>query len=387
MKTLLLALTCISSLAFGQGYNPYNYSVNRPYLDNENESWLREIAKGKKVRSVVKNGESKNDLNSYVLNEDGFITEAVFSYRSGLFGKWKQERKKYTYGNGMVTQIDFYDKKGQPESKSEFEYFAPGRIKRNTVYKKGVLKFENLAVFNADTTMASYTSNRYSKGEKKLINRYEHEYYADKQRKCTRQYNKHNQLKYTWNYACDQKGELEKKTTQVCKNTGVDQKGRTIEVLFNTDPKGNKTKNVTTSYGSGTNKHVVQYEFYIIKKGVERKLYETHFPDSLEMYYSHKNFDEDGRVVYENRIDYRQFGSGKKIPLTKQTTSYRRGKERSRTLEEFNERGLPLQSVTKVKGKVSASTVYVISDNGYTVKYLNNKSKVTREYNTRIEYF
>ena len=111
MKTLLLALTFISSLAFGQGYNPYNYSVNRPYLDNENESWLREIAKGKKVRSVVKNGESKNDLNSYVLNEDGFITEAVFSYRSGLFGKWKQERKKYTYGNGMVTQIDFLNQK------------------------------------------------------------------------------------------------------------------------------------------------------------------------------------------------------------------------------------------------------------------------------------
>jgi hypothetical protein len=367
--------------------------LNGSYYETYEASWMKALAPGKKIRSIETTS-SKNEKNNYImaLNKDGEMLEWK-GYRYGRMGPfWKRRyfHEKLEYNNGLASRVDFYDRKGQITGQNFYEYFSPHKLKRSVFTHKGKKKLEKTAEFNADSNITGFVSYRFKKEKPVQKVKYEYEYYPDKQNKETRMYNSHNKLKYVWRYDCNPKGEIKKeKESQICKNTGTDNRGRLVETIFNTDSKGHKTKTVHTYYMFGEKKVEVQLENYIIKKGVERKWHEMHFPDSVEKYYLYTYYDRKGRISSQGRTEYLVYNSARKIISQNTHTYYSRNKMIFKHEEKFNEKGTPLGStVTDKRGKIIGRTEFIYQDDTqYIISHYNKKQKLSETYTTKIGYY
>jgi hypothetical protein len=360
------------------------------YYPNEME-WLPMLSAGKKIKTVETSSSKNNRDNQFVMmNEQGKVIERKEYHftRVGPFWKRVYFHEKIGYNNGLESRLDFYNKKEKITDQVFYEYFSPEKLKHSVFVHMGIKKLEKSANFNADSNITSFVSYKFKKGKPVQNVRYEYDYYPDKQSKETRMYNSGNRLKHVWKYDCNPKGEI-KKETRVCKNTGTDNRGRLVETTFNTDPKGNKTKTVNTYYMFEGKKIQVQMENYIIKKGVERKINEMHFADSLEKYYLYVYYDRKGRISYQSRTEYSVYNQAGKIRSGTTTIFYSHNKPSVKTEQKFNEKGIPLSSaVTNSKGRIIGKTEFsYLDDTQYSIKHYNRKQKLKSTFTTRIQYY
>jgi hypothetical protein len=367
--------------------------LNGSYYETNEASWMKALAQGKKIKSIETTSTKSRKSNTFIaLNEDGKMLEWKGYRYVSVWWFWKSKyfHEKLEYSNGIASRVDFYDRKGQITNQSFYEYFSPHKLKHSLFLYKGKKKMEKTAEFNADSNITSFVSYKFKKGKPIQKVRYEYEYYPDKQNKETRMYNSHNKIKYVWKYDCNPKGEIKKeKESQICKNTGTDNRGRLIETVFNTNSKGHKTKTVHTYYVSEGRKAEVQPESYIIKKGIEKKLYEIHFADSLEKYYEYISYDRKSRIRYKSRTDYSVYNSEQKITSHFSYTYCSRNKVIFRTDEKFNEKGLPLENiVTNSKGRVIGRSEYTYQgDSQYCISHYNKRKKLNETYTAKIQYY
>lgn len=397
MKNILLLVIVLSfkqtlTAQYNQGLQYSILGQNDNYLD-ENESWIKKInPEGKTLKTIEGNSsKQKKDRNFTSLNEKGRVTEREYTNRweIGPFKFKSYFHKKFSYKNGMAEKVDYFNEKGELTYSYYYEYLNQYKLKSSQTFKKNKKIAETLNEFNSDSNITEYRSFKIKDGIQKLQIKYQHEYYPDKQRKQTRMYNSKNTLKYTWNYDCNPKGEVQNKnSTQVCKNIGTDNKGRTVEVIFNTDPKGKKTKNIYTYVQYNNKKTPVSSEFYLIEKGKEIKKSELHWPDSLEKFYSYKYYDDKGRLLTETMNEYSIYNHNEKINSISTSKYYYKGKLMNQYVIKCNERGLPLSSEKLDKnGKVINSSKYTYGKDSYTISSFNKKQRLIEEYNGKLSYY
>jgi hypothetical protein len=393
MKKLLLPLLLSAFSSRSQRFYDNTPSVNRPYLENESEAWVMRSDPSKKIKTIEWKGKKETDKSFMLLDELGYLQEIkyVANARGFLFFEpLKHFHKKFYYTNKLCTNVEFYNKKNVLGLSVQYEFFTPTQVAHTKEYKNNKLVFEGIKKFNSDSTAAEYKALKYKNGVAKMSIRYEHDYYSDKQRKETRQYNKKNKLKQVWKYDCDPKGEVKvKKTNQVCRNVGSDNKGRELEILFNTDHTGKKTKTIYTFYTVNGKRINVNSEFFIIKKGKEIKWYEQHYPDSIESWYGYKKYDEKGVLVFEQKKEYSQFNSGGIVVRSESLIYYRNGKISTKTLRTHNEKGRILKNEYFNRKQISLGKrewTYT-GDTLVTTKDYSKKGKLRSTQTCHISYY
>jgi hypothetical protein len=389
-------------LLFFEGFRAQNFApldagkdwgANPYYYYGSDMEWMPLLGAGKKVKTVATcSSRNTKDNQFLMMNEQGKVIERKEYHFAHVGPFWKRIyfHEKLEYNNGLESQLDFYNKKGQLTDQTLYEYFSPHKLKRSVFMHKGVKRLEKTAEFNADSNITSFVSYKFKKGKPVQKVRYEYEYYPDKQNKETRMYNSHNKIKYVWKYDCNPKGEIKKENElQVCKNTTTDNRGRLVETTFNTNSKGRKTKVVNTYYMFGGKKVQAQMENYIIEKGVERKVNEMHFADSLEKYYVYTNYDRKGRISYQSRTEYSVYNRAEKIRSLTTTVFYSRSRPLFKTEQKFNEKGMPLGStVTNKRGKIIGRTEFTYQDDTqYVISLYNKKQKLNSTFTTKIQYY
>jgi hypothetical protein len=393
MKTplLLFGLLCIKA----QGQNSFNFQgMNIPYLSEANESWMKNINTGGKIFKSIEwtSSKYKKDIDFVLLDKNGMVTERqyVIRWNNGPFKIRKFKHNKFSYTNNLVSKDEWLNEKGESESISLYEYFSPNRFSHIQVFKKNKKKFESFSKYNNDSSLTESVSYKYKGNSQKLVVKYEYDYYEDKQRKQTRMINKKNKLKYTWNYACNPKGELVKeKTTEVCVNKGSDNKGRMVTVVFSTNSKGDKTKSINTYYVFNGQKIPVLYEFFHIKKDKEIKQYETHMADSIEPFYYYKAYDKKGNIEVNHGIEYAVYNTQRAIFKSRTFSYYHKGKLYSEKIEKFNEAGLSMGSESFGKDhKFLGKTVFAYNgDSSYKISHYDRKNRLTEVFTTVIQYY
>ncbi len=373
----------------------HNYpatDLNKTYLD-ENELWISKLSPSpKNIKTIeVINTKYPAEPNTTALNEKGLVTERAFinRWRVGPFKFKHHYHKKFKYANDQLIQVDQLDEKNNPSYTYTYSYFAPYYIKTYTILKKGKKWAEEINDYNADSTRQEYRSYVFKKDKPQLKNRYTYTYYPDKQRKQTCMYNKKNKLSHTWNYDCNPKGELEKRNTQVCKNTNFDSRGRTVDITFFTDAKGKKSKQVYMYWQRDGKRIPSVQEQYVIEKGKERKLYEVHYADSIEPWYHYKSYDKKERLSIERKEEFSVYTSAKKIPATFKSNYYVRGKVGYSSTTTYNESGLPLHSESfNHKQRSLGKVVYTYSgDSAYTITHYNKKQQISKEFKGKVIYY
>jgi hypothetical protein len=270
-----------------------------------------------------------------------------------------------------------------------YNYFAPHKIKLIQEFVKGKLVSESLLIYNVDSTIKEKLRYKIKNNRKKLSNRYEFDYYEDKARKQTRLYNRKNKLKHTWNYDCNPKGEIQHaKQTNICKNTGTDSRGRLIETIFNSSNKNFKTKTVNIYYLINQEKVISTSEQYKIKRNKEQKIYDTHYADSIEPYYSSAYYDKKGLVQSRWRNDYFNYNSQTKVLKEKSFKAYNHSKVTFAYITTFTEKGLPLKTEEyNKKGRIIGSSEHIFyGDSLISVNHFNKKHRLKNTYTTRIGY-
>jgi hypothetical protein len=394
IKTSLL----VGFLFLGLSLNAQNIgrSLNYPVYENDhfyNDPWLHYLnAEGKKIKEIhFYSSKYPKDENYFVLDQLGLIIERKVSehWSIGPFSFKRFFFHKHKYENEQLVETEYLDKNGKQQTVITYEYAFLRKSKHRATFEKGNKKNESFTDYNADTTEKEYRAYKVKNDKQKLTVRYEYDYYANKQPKETRQYNKKNKLKYTWKYDCNPKGEVVKKETQICVNSGLDSRGRTIEVSFSTNEKGKKTKYVHTFYTIGGKKKTVQIENYVIEKGKERKLNETHFADSVEMYYHWKSFDKKGRVSFERKEEFAVYSSKEKRMKKETVLIHNKGKISMRQEVTYNEKGLPLSSIVLHNNdKLLGKAIFTYeSDDSYKMSHYNKKGKLTQTYTGKVIYF
>lgn len=395
-RSIFLLSFCIHAwLLNAQNYPATNFNyfgANNSYLEDYN-SWVKKLnTSGKKVKII--NGSSskyKNDKNITILSESGQILEREYMdrYSLGPFHFKKHHHYTYEYDNDLLKKVDVFDKNNKLHQTYIYDYFSKYKIKHSETVKLGKKVYEDFTDYNSDSTKAEYRSYNINGTKNKLIVRYAYDYYPDKQRKQTRMYNSKNKLKHTWNYDCNPKGEIEKKNTLICKNTGTDNKGRIVEVIFNTNSKGEKTKGVNTYYEFQGAKIQVSYETYFIKKGKEIKSTEVHFADSIEPYYHYRSYDKKGLLIFETKSEYSVYTAQEKILKRSGYTGYSKGKASRITQTIYNARGLPISAEALNKqNKLTAKTVFTYTgDDQYSLSHYNRKQKLVETYIGKIMYY
>jgi hypothetical protein len=371
-------------------------SLNYPMYENDhfyNDPWLHYLnSEGKKIKNVTfQSSKHPKDENYIVLDSTGLILERKVTDRRS-FGPFKSKSfffHKHTYENSQLVQTEYFDKNGKQESLTAYEYAFWRKAKHIATFKNGRKKNESFTDYNSDTTVKEYKAYKIKHGEQKLSVRYEYDYYPGKQQKETRQFNKKNKLKYTWKYDCNPKGEAVKKETQVCVNSGLDSRGRTVEVTFSVNDKGKKTKYVHTYYMVNGKKRTVYIENYIIKKGKEIKSSDTHFADSVEMYYHYKSYDKKGRLYFERKEEYSTYTAKEKRMKKESYAIHNKGKVTVRQEVTYNDKGLPLTTeVFDKKNKCFGKAVFSYNnEDSYEVRHYNKKGKLTEVYSGKVSYF
>jgi hypothetical protein len=393
MKKLLLPLLAISLFSNAQRVYERQPNINRPYLENESENWILHINPLKKVKTVEWKGKKDTDRSYMVLNEKGYLLEKKYTaYVKGFlfFEPKKHFHTKFGYTDLLCTKVDFHNSEGKLISSDQYEFFSPTKVRVSKTYKKDKLIFEGISRFNPDSTTAEYKAMNYKDGVAKQRVRYENDYYSGKQLKETRQYDRKNKLVQVWKYDCDPKGDVkEKKTNQVCRNVGSDNKEREIEVLFNTDHKGKKTKTINTFYKVNGKRFNVTSEWYMIKKGKEIKWYEEHYPDSIESWYNYRFYGDKGVLQFEQKREYSQYSSKGVIFNTASTFYYRKKKVNSKFVLTYNEKGLVQKNeVFNKKLQITSKREWTyIGDTLVTSKDYNRKGKVKGSQSCHISYY
>jgi hypothetical protein len=356
-------------------------------------NWLNLLnVEHKKIKRVEStNTENKKNNYLYELDTDGKIIMLKDEYiRTYLFFKRKHFiHKEYQYQGENLSLLSYFDKKGNVLKIQSYVYFAPNKVKLHQVLIKGKLVSELLSTYNIDSTIKEKLRYKIKNNRKRLSSRYEFDYYEDKTRKQTRLYNRKNKLKHTWNYDCNPKGEIQHaKQTNICKNTGTDSRGRLIETTFNSSDKNFKTKTVNTYCVFNQEKIMSTSEYYEIKKNRERKLYDTHYADSLEPYYADINYDKKGLIKSQWRNDYFSYNSQAKTLKETSFKSYNHSKVTFAYITTFTKKGLPLKTeMQNKKGRVIATSECIFyGDSLFSVNHFNKKHRLKNTYTTRISY-
>lgn len=397
MRTLFT--TFLSLILFNVNAQLYplshNYPINdynKTYLD-ENEGWISKLGQAhQKIKSIrVTNTKFPNEPTTTTLNEKGLVTERLFTnrWRIGPFKFKHHYHKKFEYEKEQLIKVNQFNKNKDITYTYTYSYFAPHLLSKYTISKNGKALIEDINEYNTDSTRLEYRSYVYKKDKPQLKTRYTYAYYPDKQRKQTCLFNKKNKLMHTWNYDCNPKGELEKKNTQVCKNTNYDARGRIIDITFYTDAKGKKSKQVYIYWLKDGKRISSVQEQYIVVKGKERKLYEIHYADSLEPWYSYKSYNTKERLSIERKEDYRIYTSTHKIPSTFKSVYYSHGKAGYSSTTEYNESGLPLKSESfNRKQRSLGKVVYSYSgDSTYTITHFDKKEKISEVHKGTVSYY
>lgn len=386
---LLLLFTLLVLNSVAQDLQPLQNS----YVYFFNDPWLQHLnSEGKKIKQInIHSSKYPKDDNYMVLNSDGQILERKFTNRwsIGPFNFKSFYFHKDEFKNGDLVKTDYLDKKGELEHRYLYEYAFPRKIKHSQSFRKEEKFRESFTDYNSDSTQKEYRVYKIKNDKQKLTLRYEYEYYTDKQKKETRQYNKKNKLKHTWKYDCNPKGEVTKEETQVCKNTGLNNKGQIVDVIFNTNAKGKKTKYVQVYYLFNGKKIYVSYENYVIKKGKEIKTSDAHLADSLEPYYQRRNYDKKGNLVAEWKDEYLSYTAGNTIQKKSSLSFHNKGKITYRREITYDAKGLPLVSESfDKKNKSYGKAVYKYEgDDSYTVDHYNKKQKLKEIYTGKLVYY
>jgi hypothetical protein len=392
-RIFLLSFITLSLLdARAQYFQPaFTYDFESEHFYND--EWLVKLnSEGKKIKEITCVSSKHPKDNDYtLLNSMGQVTERKFTNRWG-FGSLifkNQIHRKNEYENGELTKVEYYGPKEELESRFLTEYAFTHRIKHTQSFRKGKKYRESFTDYNADTTQKEYRLYKVKNDQPKLTLKYEYDYYPDKQKKETRQYDRKNKLKYTWKYDCNPKGEVAKKETQVCKNTGLDNKGREVEVTFTTNAKGKKVKTVNVYYTFNGRKIRCAQEYYSIKSGVERKEFDIHFADSIEPYYQHRSYDKKGRLVAERKEEFSMYLRNKQIAKHFTVTFYNKDKISTRWETSYDEKGLPLVSeIFDGKNKTLGKVIYAYqNDDAYSISHYNKKQKLTAVYSGKVTYY
>jgi hypothetical protein len=347
---------------------------------------------GKKIREIVcASSKNPGDHSFTKFGSEGQVLETEYTnrWRMGPFKFKSYSHRKNEYKDRQLLKSEYYSSKGELTRKYIYEYAMPGKVKHSEAFHKDKKIRESFSEYNPDSTQKEYRLYDIKNGKQKLNFKFEYEYYSDKQKKETRQYNGKNKLIYKWKYDCNPKGELEKKESMVCKNTGVDNRGRLIDITFNTDGKGKKTKNIHTYYMFNGRKIHVAYENYIIEKGKEIKISDIHVADSIEPYFCSRNYNRKGVIVSEHKEEYSVYLVGKTVLRANSFMYYNKGKITILYRTSYNEKGLPVITETfDRKNKSLGKAVYKYEgDDFYTVNHYNKKEKLTEVYTGKVSYY
>jgi hypothetical protein len=365
------------------------------YFDSDffyNDSWLLQLnPEGKKIREVIyTSSKHPKDHNYTALNSLGQVTERKYTNRWGFgFLMFKNFiHRKNEYSNGDLRKVEFLNENGEVESYHLYDYTFLHRSNHAQTFKKGKKVNEDFTDYNADSTQKEYRSYKIKNDKQKLVLRYEYDYYPDKQKKETRQFDRKGKLKYTWKYDCNPKGEVVKKESQVCKNTGFNNKGHIVDVIFHTNAQGKKTKTVHTYYMFNGRKIHVANEIYMVKNGKEIKRSDVHLADSIEPYYCYRNYDKKGIMVMENKVEYSSYSLASTVLKKAVYRLFDKGKVTVRWETSYDVKGLPLVSESfDKKNKSLGKAVYKYeSENLYMVNHYNKKQKLTEVYTGKVNY-
>lgn len=389
MRQILLFFTLILLDLKAQDLQPQQNNHFSFYKD----PWVQYLnTQGKKIKQInFYSSKNPKDDDYQILDSNGLILErkCIDRWSIGPFQFKNFFFRKYEYKNNDLIKAEYLDKKGNTEHLYLYEYAFQNKVKHSQSFRKQKKLRESFTDYNTDSTQKEYRNYKIKGQKQKLALRYEYDYYPDKQKKETRQYNRKNKLKHTWKYDCSPKGEIVKQETQVCKNTGTNNKGQTVDVIFYTDAKGKRTKHIQIYYMKDGKKKYVSFENYIVKKGKEIKNSDTHFADSLEPYYHHRYYNKNGNIVSEWKDEYSSYVTGRTTLRSSSFILYHKGKATMRQKATYNEKGLPMvNEVFDEKNKLYGKAVFKYEgDNSYVVDHYNKKQKLIEVYNGEVTYY
>lgn len=390
---LIGLLITVSTLAQNHSMNLYS-QASQSLQRQESEQWFKKLAPSKKVKYLIGSSSTKkNEENKTIYNENGEITEREYTFHQTVLGFNLKEyvHKQFDYTNNQLKRVDELNKQNKLIQTTLYSYFSPKKTSKTEVFRKDKKVREELNTFNLDSTRSSYTLYEYKRNTPCLRLKYNYDYYDGKQIKQVRRYNHKSKLKYTWNYDCSPKGELVvKNSTKVCKNTGVNNKGQTIEVEFFTDDKNKQTKRVTTYYFYNGKKVNVGMQNYIIEKGEEVMTFDQHLADSVEAYTSNKYYNKKGVLIEENTSNYFLYNSKEQILKEVAFKNYSKGKITFCQSTIYNELGLPTEMKTVKNGtkQIRKGVFSYQGDSLYTINYFGkNLDKVKSTYTAKVSYY
>ena len=256
MKSFILSL--IISIVVSSVFSQENFLLTSGSAF-DNFSYKRSAEKEKEIRIknniALRRGFSLNAKGQQVLNtetrydKNGNWTEkSYYNKKGGLKFKWTG----VCNDDGKYTEIKREKNSGKISDHTKRDFNENNNLISFTYSRNGVkiksqgkLKYDD----NNNCLEAIYSGSNTDKPH-----RWTYSYYDDGKNKETILYNKNGKEKHRWNYNCDPKGqEVEKKKTEVCKKTEVDENGNKTIVYLYEDQK-QRIKKVVIVYDKNDNK-------------------------------------------------------------------------------------------------------------------------------------
>ncbi len=394
MKYIYLLLTTFfASISPSQNYSKLGVEddIELGFLERDFETYFKSINPNKRIRKIITtNSQNKKDTFVLLLSPTSKLISIKDKRRYSPLPFATFVHREFEYNNiSELVESRSFTKKGRLNYMYLYEYFSPTKKKEVRFFQNNKLKNREVFKYNTDSSLKSYIFYCGNHNQQKAKYSYEYDYYSKQEIKQIRYYNSKNSVKRIWNYDCDKKGKIEdKKEMQVCKNTGTDIRGYSIETIFSSNIKGSKSKTTSTYYMFNGKKIQVRLEKFEYNRNKEYRTLDIHFADSLEPFYEITRFEKNGNIYLKDRVEYSMFSASKKIVSANHYSFYSRNKPKWQSKSNFNNNGFLVERITHRKNKPISKTTFTLYGDSIVKKSVyNKKMKLKSETTPKINYY